>query len=77
MRLREGLSLCVRGALCAAMCALTLGASSAKAAPLPAGLESSCPFAGCVISYSDPMFVRLNDSPAGQTVLFPKPSADR
>jgi hypothetical protein len=54
MRLREGLSLCVRGALCAAMCALTLGASSAKAAPLPAGLESSCPFAGCVISYSDP-----------------------
>jgi hypothetical protein len=50
MRLREML---VSMGLCAGVSAL-LFASTARALPLPSGLESACSFEGCEIAYWDP-----------------------
>ena len=52
MRLRRRLSISV--ALGAGVTVLLLGASSARAVPLPPGLERGCSFTGCVIGYWNP-----------------------
>lgn len=51
MRLRDWLTLSIFGG---ALCALALGASTARALPLGSGLEANCSFAGCQIAYWDP-----------------------
>jgi hypothetical protein len=52
MRLRSGLTL--SAAAGAALSVLLIAAPSARAVPLPSGLEGSCSFTGCEIAYWSP-----------------------